>query len=123
MIVPMEEVGGRSIFHFYPSDRPHWFLLDGHEVVGTNDVMAWGKMLEDLEARRVGETYVRGVRISTVFLGMDHSFGTGGPPIVFETMIFGGALDHEQWRYATWSEAEAGHALAVEKVKAAMEAK
>jgi hypothetical protein len=46
--------------------------------------------------------------VSTVFLGLDHQWGDG-PPLVFETMIFGGEHDQYQERYSTWDEAEAGH--------------
>lgn len=55
--------------------------------------------------------------VSTVFLAIDHSFGTG-PPLLFETMVFlnetrpydkGGY----QNRYTTWAEAEKGHAEVV----------
>ena len=48
------------------------------------------------------------VEVSTVFLTMDHSFGSGDP-ILFETMVFGGQYDDYQWRYSTYEEAEAGH--------------
>ena len=53
-----------------------------------------------------------------VFLGLDHQYGEG-PPVLFETMVFGGELDQEQVRYHTWEEAAAGHAAMVERVKAA----
>lgn len=46
--------------------------------------------------------------ISTVWLGIDHSFGFG-KPLIFETMIFGGPADQYQDRYSTLAEAEAGH--------------
>lgn len=55
-----------------------------------------------------------GIRVSTVFLGVDHNFfGDGRRPIVFETMIFGGPHDGYQERYATWEEAEVGHRRAL----------
>jgi len=47
--------------------------------------------------------------VSTVWLGLDHGYG-GGPPLIFETMVFGGAHDEDQWRYPTEVEALAGHA-------------
>lgn len=53
------------------------------------------------------------VEISTVFLGVDYSFGYGNP-LVFETMIFGGEHDTMGWRYSTWEEAEKGRARALE---------
>lgn len=65
---------------------------------------------------RIGDTEVgifsRTARISTVFLGLDHRYDRydgHGPPLVFETMIFGGPLDEEQARYATMDEAKEGH--------------
>lgn len=67
------------------------------------------------EPVRVGKTNVGPFFVSTVFLGIDHRFGTDGPPILFETMIFRGESMSEEYqtRYATWNEAEAGHKVAV----------
>ena len=70
----------------------------------------------DIKNRRVDETDVAGVHVSTVFLVIDHSWGYG-PPLLFETMVFGGELDMEQDRYCTWDEAVAGHAAMVKRVK------
>lgn len=53
-----------------------------------------------------------GIKVSTVFLGLDHNY-EDGPPILFETMIFGGKHDEYQERYSTWDEAVEGHARAV----------
>lgn len=53
-------------------------------------------------------------RVSTVFLSLDHNWGDG-PPILFETMIFGGEHDGYQERYRTWEEAEEGHEIALAK--------
>jgi hypothetical protein len=60
--------------------------------------------------------------VSTVFLGLDHSFGKGGP-ILFETMIFGRHRNMHstpefedgeyQTRCSTWEQAEAMHQEAV----------
>lgn len=55
------------------------------------------------------------VRISTVFLVIDHNW-MGSPPILFETMVFGGRLNEAQERYCTVDEAEAGHKEMVNKV-------
>lgn len=67
--------------------------------------------------RRVAYDEIEGYRISTVFLAIDHSFG--GEPRWFETMIFGldDTADLYCKRYATWQDAVAGHADAVQKVK------
>jgi hypothetical protein len=63
--------------------------------------------------RHVGETDVKGYRVSTVFLGLDHSHGDGDP-VLFETMVFDPAGESVSMdRYCTWAEAEAGHTMAV----------
>lgn len=56
------------------------------------------------------------VRVSTVFLGLNHAWGEDMPPILFETMIFGGEHDQYQERYNTWDEAVEGHKRAMELV-------
>lgn len=55
-----------------------------------------------------------GLEVSTVFLGIDHSFATpSGSPIVFETMVFNlkesGRESIAQERYCTWNDAMKGH--------------
>lgn len=59
------------------------------------------------------------IRISTVFLGLDHQYGSG-PPILWETMVFGGVLDGFQERYATKAEALAGHQEVCRQVAATL---
>jgi hypothetical protein len=90
------------------------YILKGHKAVPA-DLMTWARWLETT-SRRVAETKVGAARVSTVFLGLDHSFGDG-PPLLFETMVFGGPLDDEMERYTTWDEAEQGHARMVERVR------
>lgn len=65
-------------------------------------------------------TWGGGISVSTVFLGMDHSYSDLGPPILFETLVFGGSCDGNMDRYATWAAAEAGHAAMVEEARAAL---
>lgn len=52
------------------------------------------------------------ITVSTVYLGIDHSFTGDGPPLIYETMIFGGELHEEQARYSTREQALEGHAVA-----------
>jgi hypothetical protein len=66
----------------------------------------------DNQKRQIGRDDIDGVLISTVHLVLDHSFGQG-PPLIFETMIFGGPHDQWQDRYSTEAEAKAGHARVV----------
>jgi len=72
---------------------------------------------EHSKDRNLAKTRVNGATVSTVFLGLDHRFGAG-PPLVFETMVFGGELDGDCDRYSTYDEAELGHVNMVNKVAA-----
>ena len=69
------------------------------------------------EKRVAATTLPDGKWVSTVWLGFDHSFGSG-PPLIFETMVFpssGNMSELDTERYSTESEAIAGHAAMVEK--------
>lgn len=91
------------------------YILKGKTPVEVYDVLEWAAWFETAD-RIVKQTELADdVRISTVFLGLDHGFG--GPPKLFETMVFGGWDDGNQWRYGTWKEAEAGHEQAVNRCK------
>ncbi len=59
---------------------------------------------------------VEAVRVSTAFLGINHNFTGKGPPVLFETMVFGGALDGDCNRTATWEEAEKQHLATLARV-------
>jgi len=92
------------------------YILDGHNVVIEKDLMTWARWFETANRTVKKTQVVDGVDVSTVFLGLDHgdlsSHELGQPihiPILFETMIFGGARDGEINRYSTWDEAVAGH--------------
>ena len=58
--------------------------------------------------RHVGSTRLKDSLVSTVFLGLDHQYGDG-PPLIFETMIFGGREDGYQDRCTTRQEAVQMH--------------
>lgn len=53
------------------------------------------------------------VHVSTVWLGLNHNMTGIGPPLIFETMIFGGPHDRWMKRYPTEAAAIAGHDQAV----------
>lgn len=99
------------------SDR---YILDAQgEPVPCEDLLTWARWYEGgIEKRRVARTTIGEVEVSTVFLALDHSF-CEGPPILYETMVFGGPLDQELDRYSTRSEAEAGHEKWVRMVQEA----
>lgn len=73
------------------------------------------------EDRSVAKDKVGKVSISTVFLGLCHQFGDG-PPLIFETLVFGGELDGEMDRYSTEAKALEGHKAMVARVQQADEA-
>ena len=92
-----------------------YYILKDKKVIPVNDVLEWAKMFEKQD-RIVTEDNIGEVRISTVFLGLNHRFGKG-KPLIFETMVFEGELDQEMDRYSTYEEAEKGHKFMVKRVK------
>lgn len=81
---------------------------------------AWGTRFGDMEYKRVAFDKVGEVEVSTVWLGLNHRFNEG-PPLIFETMVFGGPMDQECNRYSTETEALAGHAHMVAVVRGEVE--
>lgn len=84
----------------------------------------WGKLMATEDYRVVARDHVGAFFVSTVWLGIDHSFSPDGPPVIFETMVFG-PRDHpgdqEMWRYCTEEEARSGHAEVVTLVRATVD--
>ena len=74
----------------------------------------------DWETRFDLKTQVGDYTVSTVDLGIDHSFGLG-KPLYYETMIFSdnkeNPFEYYQERYTTKEEAIKGHLQAIEFVK------
>jgi hypothetical protein len=93
--------------------RPVYFKLEGKAAVPCSP-LEWGRDYDDVNARTVARTFIGTLWVSTVFLGLDHSFGDSDYPALFETMIFDDNDDRYQTRCSTWAEAEAMHAVAVE---------
>lgn len=95
-------------------NHPEHFLLDAdHRPFPVADFRTWALGME--ACRRIAITEIASdVAVSTVFLGLNHGSPlSGGPPILFETMIFGGPLDQYQTRYETYDAALAGHEIVV----------
>lgn len=95
------------------------YILNADHVAVPVDLLTWGRWLEENGARRIvrQDRFPDGVRVSTVFIGLDHNWDPAGPRHIFETMVFGGAHDQAQERYATWAQAEAGHAAMLARVR------
>jgi len=104
----------------------------GLYVLGENDepklcesIEEWGAFMGDPNNKRLVKVTLlaNGGRVSTVFLGADHSFGNARP-LLYETMVFvsdhshgvGEGLDGAMQRYTTRDEALAGHDKMVEMV-------
>lgn len=106
------------------------YILRGQLPVEEPDLLVWADWFERASrthSRQVADIMIEGIRISTVFLSIDHQF-EDGPPVLFETMIFdqrpnrdpplASHLADHCARYATWLEASIGHDLAVTLVRA-----
>jgi hypothetical protein len=96
------------------------YVLDAQgEPVLEPDLHAWAQWWEKVGNRRLAwdDLGARGT-VSTVFLGTDHNFGgrKGEPPILWESMIFGGPLDGTMRRYATREDALAGHFALIDEL-------
>lgn len=73
------------------------YVLDNDgEPVAQPDLLKWAEWFETAD-RSVADDNIGDTRVSTVFLGLDHSLH-GDPPMLYETMIFGGKHDEYQER-------------------------
>jgi hypothetical protein len=95
----------------FPHSRNMYYKLNPDHSVEPCGLFDWSEAFEKIENRRIAFDELEGVGfVSTIFLGMDHSFFEG-PPLLFETM----ARIGDRWaeevmrRYSTYDEALAGH--------------
>jgi hypothetical protein len=104
-------------------NRQLWFDRQGQPI----DSEAANRLLGDIAYSRVARTEITSssdpivkIEVSTVWLGVNYNFTEDGPPIIFETMVFGGDedQDHMMWRWSTEAEARAGHADVVTGIAA-----
>ncbi|KKM17325.1 hypothetical protein LCGC14_1676840, partial [marine sediment metagenome] len=79
----------------------NFYTLDKNKnVVKTSfeDFMLSGGMGSS-DKRRVVETFVDdNIKVSTVFLAINHNYIYLDPPLIFETMIFGGERNEDCYR-------------------------
>jgi hypothetical protein len=103
----------------HEDDYPFWYVLDddGRPIPCHDRDVVEAFIISD--RRRVAlDTFADGaVEVSTVFLVHDHAFG-GGPPVLWETLVFGGPLDGACDRYTSREAAVAGHAVMCARVVA-----
>ena len=105
------------------------YILEGERVVKVS-FERWCVWFEEAskdgaKGRRVGEWLdAEDFSVSTVFLVLDRSFGSGGTPVLFETMAVSakwkdeGMLDQFSMRSCTNEEAETTHNAVCAVVKA-----
>lgn len=99
-----------------------WYTLDEDKKPVLTDMLEAADWLEKERKKPVGESLwkigedsVGEASVSTVFLGLDHGFSESGPPLLFETMIFGKtSYEHYQERSYTWDDALRAHAEALD---------
>jgi hypothetical protein len=117
-----EEVGNAFIKAF--TKRPRYAVLSESGEVITCDLLTWTQNLHGRHRIIAQEDLEGGYWISTVFLGLDHSYNPKGPQMWFETMIFEPPTGEDLAlgrphgeiiycdRYSTRMEALAGHEAA-----------
>lgn len=103
---------------------PRWFDPDGN-VIGVRQadfLLAIPHWL----AVTILQTSTGPIKVSTVFLSMDHAMtaigfpGEPGPPVVWETMIFGGPHSLQRWRGSDRTQAAAQHVHAVDWLRSSL---
>lgn len=97
-----------------------WYDMNGKPI----DDHEANKLLQD-RRRIIRSTWLTDrrerVHVSTVFLVLDHSFMETGP-VLWETMVFGGAHDGAQNRYTSRRQARLGHEIMCQAVRATIAA-
>jgi hypothetical protein len=96
------------------------YILDEHgEPVAENDLIKWGQWITSNQGQRiVKQEKIGRSKVSTVFLLLNHNYARHGPPVLWETMVFGGSLSDEQDRCSgSREQAMAMHERMVRRVK------
>jgi hypothetical protein len=93
-----------------------YILDDKGEPVEETNAIKWAEWFEKYP-RTIAYDVIGDSKISTVFLGLNHSFDKNKPPILWETMVFGGKHDGCQRRYSSQQKALRGHTLTVAMVR------
>jgi hypothetical protein len=91
-----------------------WYILDKDNKPIPSDVNEYNKwQSKNQETKCVKQEYIGDLYVSTVFLGLDHSFRSN-IPLLWETMVFNGEDDIYQERYSCYEDAVEGHKRALE---------
>lgn len=116
-----------------PSSLLRHYILDENNnaiPVDFNEYLAWtvraAQAGQATVGKQVAEDFVGDYHISTVFLAINHTWGGKGPPILWETMIFGGEYkngEEYQERYSSHADALEGHGRAIRLARAMLDVK
>lgn len=123
---------------FIPKERPDLSFVKHYPICNTVMANVYDRqcreicMCEFSYIKQIGEedeqNYsivckddIKGGFISTVWLGIDHNFRDGDPPLIFETMVFMDDYKHPWqnmcFRYSTEKSAWDGHHRLLETIK------
>lgn len=99
---------------FWDEPRGYYYDVQGNPM----SLRDWAASFE--HDRHIRESTVRGLWVSTIWTGIHMDF-LGGPPRVFETMVFDGSPGRPVGRYGgRWAGlrgAEIGHEKVIEQVE------
>lgn len=90
--------------------KSDYYILDGREPMPVK-MLEWAQWFEQRPQDRIlAQDILRPwVRVSTVFLGLNHAFGHSEKPVLFETLVFGGKHNGQMFRYCEFDDAIVQH--------------
>lgn len=104
---------GRSDADWFGVSKGQWFAPDGSPIETLEE---WHELFKARTENTSNDSWWRRrtvisdeVEVSTVWLGLNHRLFGEGPPLIWETMIFGGEHDNDYWRYSSRQEALDDH--------------
>lgn len=112
-----EDFAQRQLFETLIDNPEPWLAIDIKRHIEANarriehGLSSWQE-IPTLAARQI--------RISTIFLGLDHGW-MEGPPVVFESMVFNGPINEAMDRYSSYDDAAMGHEALVKRVREALD--
>ncbi len=95
-----------------------YILGDDGIPIQETDYQKWSLWIKTADLT-VARTRIDNCEVSTMFLGVNHGM-TNGPPMLYETLVYGGPLHKETSHYSTKREALEGHERICAKVRVAM---
>lgn len=79
-----------------------WYRLKSDGTVSRCGTSEEGAVAFNEDRCMARTEFTNGVVISSIFLGLDHSYSSIGPLVLFETMVFNKTED--QYRFTGWEE-------------------